>query len=146
MRFWDASAVVSLVVREEETDHCRRLLAEDAEILIWYFTPVEVISALARRRRQRSLKLQDFRKAKDQLVLLERAWSEVVTVERVRERAPRLLESHPLHAADALQLAAAIVASDEKPQDLPLVTLDRLLALAAEKEGFKILGIHSSSW
>lgn len=76
MRFWDASAVVPLVVAEEETHHCRRLLAEDAEVVVWFLTPVEVISALARRRRESSLKLPDFRKAKDQLVLLERVWSE----------------------------------------------------------------------
>lgn len=46
MRFWDASAVVPLLVAEEETDYCRRLLAEDAEGVVWFFTPVEVISAL----------------------------------------------------------------------------------------------------
>lgn len=61
-------------------------------------------------------------------------------MERVRERARRLLESHPLRAADALQLAAALIASEEEPKDLPFVTLDRRLALAAEKEGFKVLG------
>ena len=140
MRFWDASAVVPLLVAEEETDYCRRLLAEDAEVVVWFFTLVEVISALTRRRREHSLKLQDFRKAKEQLILLERVWSEVVTMERVRERARRLLESHTLRAADALQLAADLVASEEKPQDLPFVTLEHPLALGAEEEGFKVLG------
>jgi len=48
----------------------------------------------------------------------------VINLKRVRERARRLLESHTLRAADALQLAAALVASEEKPQDLPFVTLD----------------------
>jgi predicted nucleic acid-binding protein len=132
--------VVPLVVVEEETDHCRKLLTEDAEVVVWFFTPVEVISALTRRRREGSLKLSDFRKAKEQLALLERAWSEVVLLERVRERARRLLESHPLRAADALQLAAAILAAEENPQDVPFVTLDRRLASAAEKEGFLVLG------
>jgi len=142
VRFWDASAVVPLVVVEEETRHCRRLLTEDSEMVVWVLTVVEVISALARRRREGSLKLPDFRKAKEQLVLLERAWSEVISVEKVRERARRLLESHPLRAADVLQLAAAIIASEENPQDAPLVTLDHRLALAAEKEGFKVLGMQ----
>jgi predicted nucleic acid-binding protein len=134
--------VVPLVVAEEETDHCRRLLTEDAEVVVWFFTPVEVISALTRRRREGSLKLPDFRKAKAQLVLLERAWSEVILLERVREHARRLLESHPLRAADALQLAAAVLASEENPQGVPFVTLDHRLALAAEKEGFKVLGVQ----
>lgn len=39
------------------------------------------------RRRDSALTLADFRKAKEQLLLLERFWSEVVSVERVRERA-----------------------------------------------------------
>ena len=73
-------------------------------------------------------------------MLLERAWSEVVSLERVRERARRLLESHPLRVTDALQLAAALVAAEDNPADVPCVTLDRRLALAAEKEGFPVLG------
>ena len=137
MRFWDASAVVPLVVAEEATTQCRKFLAEDPEVVVWCLTPVEVISALTRRRRESALKPTEFRKAN---VLLERAWSEVVSLERVRERARRLLESHPLRAADALQLAAALVAAEDNPADVPCVTLDRRLALAAEKEGFPVLG------
>ena len=140
MRFWDASAVVPLVVAEEETRPCRNLLSDDAEMVVWVLTPLEVISALTRRLRESSLKLSAFHKAKEQLVLLERAWSEVTSVETVRERARRLLESHSLRAADALQIAAAIVACEDKPQHLPFVTLDNRLALAAEREGFRLLG------
>ena len=142
MRFWDASAVVPLVVAEEETNHCRKLLAEDAEVVVWFLTPLEVISALARRLRESTLKLSDFRKAKGQLLLLERAWFEVTSVERVRELARRLLESYPLRAADALQLAAAIIISENSPQDTPFVTLDNRLGLAAEREGFTLLGVR----
>lgn len=140
MRFWDASAVVALVVSEKESSHCRRLLAEDNEVIVWYFTPVEVLSALARRLRENRLKIPDYRKAKGQLSTLERAWSEVISLEVVRERARRLLENHPLRAADALQLAAALIVSEEKPADLSFVTLDQRLGRAAEKEGFKLLG------
>ncbi|MDA2930537.1 PIN domain-containing protein, partial [Acidobacteria bacterium AH-259-O06] len=124
MRFWDASAVVPLVVAEEQTSHCRSLLAQDTEMVVWLLTPLEVISALTRRLRQSSLKLPDFRRAKEQLVVLERAWSEVTSVESVRERARRLLETHSLRAADALQLAAAIIVSEDKPPQIPFVTLD----------------------
>ena len=139
MRFWDASAVVPLVALESESDGCRRFLAEDRDMVVWLLTPVEVISALTRRLRERTLRPSDFRKAKAQLVLLEQAWSEVVSVERARERARRLLESHPLRAADALQLAAALVLSEERPEELPFVTLDERLGQAAEKEGFTLL-------
>ncbi|MFZ1888102.1 MAG: hypothetical protein WAU33_08715 [Candidatus Binataceae bacterium] len=50
------------------------------------------------------------------------------------------MRSHPLRAADALQLGAAIVAAEEEPMSLEFVTLDRKLADAAAKEGFRVLG------
>ena len=49
-------------------------------------TPVEVISALTRRLREKSLKPMEFKGAKEQLAALERAWSEVIPMEQVRER------------------------------------------------------------
>jgi hypothetical protein len=45
---------------------------------------------------------------------------------------------HPLGAADALQLAAALVAAERRPPTLTLVTCDDRLREAAAKEGFLI--------
>ena len=141
MKFWDASAVVPLVASEKATGACRSVLAEDTDIVVWFLTPVEVISALTRRLRETSIKPIEFSRAKQQLAVLEKAWSEVISVERVRERARRLLETHPLRAADSLQLAAALLTSEETPQGFPFVTLDRRLGDAAEKEGFHVIGV-----
>jgi hypothetical protein len=52
----------------------------------------------------------------------------------------RLLRVHPLRAADALHLGAALVAAEDNPRTLPFVTLDDELALAAEREGFPVVG------
>jgi uncharacterized protein len=141
VRFWDASAIVPLVAIEKETGDCRALLADDSDIVVWLLTPVEVMSALTRRLRENTLKPIEFSKAKEQLGALEKAWSEVISIERVRERARRLLETHPLRAADSLQLAAALLTSEENPQGVPFVTLDRRLRSAAEREGFHVLGV-----
>jgi hypothetical protein len=51
----------------------------------------------------------------------------------------RLLRNHPLRAADALQLAAALIASEETPQTLEFICLDDRLALAARREGFTVI-------
>ena len=51
--------------------------------------------------------------------------------------AQRLLRLHPLRAADALQLAAAVVASEHEPRSLDFVCLDERLAAAASREGFR---------
>lgn len=42
-------------------------------------------------------------------------------------------------AADALQLAAAIVATEHAPASLPFVSLDERLNDAAAREGFQVL-------
>jgi predicted nucleic acid-binding protein len=55
-----------------------------------------------------------------------------------RELANRLSRTHPLRAADAMQLAAALVAAEERPASLRLVTLDDRLADAARREGFVV--------
>jgi hypothetical protein len=47
----------------------------------------------------------------------------------------RLVRVHPLRAADAMPLAAAIVAAEMRPSGLERVTADRRLAEAAEREG-----------
>jgi hypothetical protein len=66
------------------------------------------------------------------------ALSQIVALELVTERAIRLLDLHDLRGADALQLAAALVASGERPQTLGFATLDQRLALAARAEGFLV--------
>jgi predicted nucleic acid-binding protein len=59
----------------------------------------------------------------------------------LRECAIRLLRVHPLRAADAVQLAAAVIAAEMRPTSLEFVTADRRLADAARKEGFAVLAL-----
>ena len=74
-----------------------------------------------------------------QLGMLAASWLEIEPLEQVRRRAIRLLRLHPLRAADALQLAAALTASDEDPQRLDLVSSNDRLSAAARREGFRVL-------
>jgi predicted nucleic acid-binding protein len=67
-------------------------------------------------------------------------WHEVQPLDLLRETALRLLRVHELRAADALQLAAAVIASEGRAGSLPFVCLDERLAAAAEREGFPVLG------
>ena len=138
MKFWDSSAMVPLIVDEEETDYCLKTLSDDQEMLIWCLSKVEVISALCRLVREKSLSEDEFQKAKKRLNdLIERAY-EVKVIQKVRDRALRLLEVHPLRAADACQLASALVATQEEPDRLAVVCFDQRLMRAAIKEGFVV--------
>jgi len=138
MKFWDSSALVPLIANEENTDYCLRVLGDDPHILIWCLSGVEVVEALCRRLRDGVMTEEEFRKTKEELrIVLEHA-AEIAAIEKVRARALRLLETHPLRAADACQLAAALVSSKEDPQRLAMICFDERLKKAAMKEGFAV--------
>ena len=139
MRFWDSSAVVPLLLEEPATSAIRPLLRQDAAMIAWRLTGTEVVSALWRRRRLDELDEATRREAETGLAVLESRWTSVEDAAHVDRRARRLLATHPLRAADALQLAAALVACDERPDVLPFVTLDERLAEAARREGFTVV-------
>lgn len=135
MRFWDTSALVPILVEEETTVGVRDLLRADPAIMISWTTRVECASALCREERA-GVSIDE---AWQRLEVLAASWHVVEPTERLRQVAVRLLRVHPLRAADAFQLAAAIVASEGEPRTLPLVTLDDRLADAATREGFPIV-------
>ncbi len=139
MRFWDSSAIVPLVCAEHASTTCRSWLRADPVIIVWGLAATEVVSALSRKRREGALDRALFASAKRRLSKLERAWNEVVQYDTVRARARRLLEVHALRAADALHLGAALVAVEERPGRMEIVTFDGHLAEAAEREGFAVL-------
>ena len=138
MRFWDSSAVVALLV--DEPQHRRSLaeLKDDDAMLVWWATPVECVSALARHVREDLMSADDFAAANGRLQVLAEQWHEVLPTNAVRSVAERMLRVHVLRAADALQLAAATIAAERDPPTLELVSLDERLNAAALKEGFRI--------
>jgi len=141
VKFWDTSALVGLFVAESASARVERWLHDDPDIVVWSLTRVELLSALARRRRVEPRAAPHLRAARHEVLEAWERWTEVTAVDLVRHHAERLVETHPITAADALQIGAALVASEGRPEDLDLVTLDRQQARAAEREGFRILGV-----
>ena len=139
MRFWDASAIIPLLVAEPTKERLIALLDEDPYVLTWWGTPVEIASALARREREGILTADDVGTALAAARELAESWHEILPSDAVRRTAGRLLRVHPLRAADSLQLAAALVAADHDPAGLPMVCLDERLAQSARREGFNVL-------
>jgi predicted nucleic acid-binding protein len=139
MRFWDASAIVPLLIGEEEHGAARSAFDDDPEIAAWWGTTVECVSAISRRARDGSLRAQALSQALMRLDALAAAWQEVEPSPRIRQSAIRMLRVHPLRAADAFQLAAALAASEENPAALPVVTYDDRLGESAEREGFVVI-------
>lgn len=138
MRFWDSSAIVPLIVEEASSSACRSLLRADRGIAVWALSRIEVLSAIWREVRAERMERAAAMQASKRLEALAAAWTEVDGLVAVRARAERVVAVHPLRAADALQLAAALVLSKERPR-WPFVTGDRQLASVAELEGFDVI-------
>jgi predicted nucleic acid-binding protein len=139
VRFWDSSAIIPLCLKERMSETVKRLIKADEDIVVWWGTRVECLSALSRRRREGALDNNSELKAKAILSALSEEWSEVQPSELVRQRAERLLAVHPLRSADAFQLAGALIWAQETPQGLEMVCLDQNLREAGHKEGFTLL-------
>jgi uncharacterized protein len=138
LRFWDSSAIIPLTVAEASTEAMQAIAAKDPVMCVWWATEIECVSALARLEREGALTDIATTTALERLDLLAEAWNEVQPVVAVRGAARRLLRVHTLRAADALQLAAAVVLAEGLPSSLGIVTLDEQLAAAARREGFSV--------
>lgn len=139
MRFWDSSALVAIAVEEKATRSVRALSRDDPELVVWILSEVEISSALWRRSRSNDLTEMVRGEAQRQMDLTLTNAVVVADVPAVLRRARRLLAAHTLRAADAMQLAAALLACEDDPSHLPLVTLDDRLAEAATREGFTVV-------
>jgi predicted nucleic acid-binding protein len=139
MRFWDASAIVPLLIAESSTRRLQTLAAADPAMLVWWASEVECVSALSRLEREGALTVRAIAVAHRRLGQLAGAWHQIDPSDAVREAAIRFLRVHPLRAADALQLAAAFLAAERRPASLEIITLDDRMGIAAQKEGFKVI-------
>jgi uncharacterized protein len=144
MKFWDASAIVPLLVLEPTTQLVQALARRDLDMLVWWGSVVECASAISRLERGGALEVTEAGLALNRLEQLANGWHEVEPTEIVREDAMRFLRVHPLRAAEALQLAAAFTAAERRPSSLEVVTLDERLADAARKEGFLLVDFNST--
>lgn len=139
MKFWDSSALVPLLVTETDTARRSSALRSDPAMVVWWGTQIECESALQRRVREGVLDATTVRQARARLSTLAAAWHEVPPTGAVRTLAIRLLRTHALRAADAQQLAAALVLAQAGLPGLVFLSADTRLADAAEIEGLSVV-------
>ena len=139
MKYWDASALVPLVVAEPDSELVRKWLSEDDHIVTWAWTRIEITSAIERRAREGSLSRQQRREALRRFDAFAGSWDEVTDLLAVRSRANALLARHPLRAADAGQLGAALLIQEQLAGVLTFVCLDHRLSTAAELESLRVV-------
>jgi len=132
--YLDTSSLVKLYVEEPGSADIRRLV-EQAEIVTTSVVAYpEARSALARRRRERSLTVTGHRRAK---AALEADWPHVLALDvatSVARSAGDLAEQHRLRGFDALHLASCLLVAREFPgEEVRFSSADRKLAAAARR-------------
>ncbi|MGH9385752.1 MAG: type II toxin-antitoxin system VapC family toxin [Vicinamibacterales bacterium] len=138
MAFWDASAIVPLCCSQPATAQGRKLRRELKRMVVWWGTSLEARSAFARLVREGQLSTEERATAVRLLGQLRGAWDEILPTEKVRSLAEDLPDTNRVRAADAAQLAAALVWCRERPKQRPLVCFDERLRSAATALGFSV--------
>jgi uncharacterized protein len=136
--FWDTSAIIPVLLPERRSADLTEQLAADREVTLWWGTPVECLSAIYRRHREAAVPAPILTDALNRLRALVEDADTVAPTDDVRRRAGRVVAAHPLRAADALQLGAALVWCEEQSHGEVFVSLDERLREAARREGFSL--------
>jgi uncharacterized protein len=106
--FLDSSALAKRYVEERDSGRVEDLLQRASVLGLAVLAPLEVVSALCRRRREGVLSSPQYTRAKNAL-LADLVDSEVIGIsDDVVALAVSLLEQMPLRSSDALHVACAI--------------------------------------
>jgi len=126
-------------VREAASAKVEPLLQRDPEMAFWWGSPLGWWESLLAAQRQGRISAAGLQQARGVLDHLRTGAFEVQPTEELRARALRLLAVHPLRAAEAVELAAALIWCRERPHGAGFVSLHPPLRLAAALEGFRVL-------
>jgi uncharacterized protein len=135
LAFWDTSALVPLCVRQSITPRAVALY-KIHDAVVWWATPVEIASAVARLLRMQQLDSSDGTKARKLAKRLASSWFVIQPSDALRARSIELVERYDLRAADSLQLAAALEWCEEVPEGHVFLAIDQKLREAALLSGF----------
>lgn len=119
--FIDSSALAKRYIRERGSEKVEKILRRASSLGLSSLCPVEIISAMCRRRRELSLTEDQYLLAKQALVDDARDAEIVNVVPRVVGKAIAILEKEALRTIDAIHIGSALewkasifVSSDKK--------------------------------
>lgn len=138
--FLDSSALVKGYRQEVGTSRVNQLLGGPDPLIISQLAHLEVSSALVRRARESRISDQELQQSLHELDReVARSLETIRLDDALIASAIQLTRNHALRAADAIQLACALVARIFRPQhELIFVSADLELNAAAVAEGLRI--------
>ncbi|MCG3126967.1 MAG: hypothetical protein CHACPFDD_01822 [Phycisphaerae bacterium] len=139
--FLDSSALVKCYVDEPGTESVRERVARGERVCVSRLAQVEVTSVLVRRARRVGVDAAIVAAALGAFESdLRQRYTLIELSAAVVARAVDLTRTHALRAADALQLASALLAptTDDGADRLLLLSCDQELNAAAQNEGIEV--------
>jgi uncharacterized protein len=122
--YFDTSALIKRYVRERGSTRVVSLMRRH-ELLSSAITPVEVMSALSRRRRDRELSEEDFAATASRVQSEQIRWELVEVGETVLNRAEEIVQGTvPMRALDAVHVASLMAFQAASSIQIPFVTGD----------------------
>ena len=134
--YWDASALVPLLLQETTSEVYRRIAGTN-EVVTWWGSAIECAAAIEHRARAGEA-AESVAAAYRNLDELLAQWKEIPPTECLRRTAIRFARTAALRAGDALHLAAATIASQFEPTTIRFLSEDLRLKQAAQREGFVV--------
>ncbi len=134
--FFDSSAFAKKYIMETGSDMVLDYLAQADEVVISVVAIVETLSALNRRKREKAISSQMYRKIKKEISLDLKAASVVEILAEVIAKSTHCLERSPLRSLDAIQVASALVSEPDL-----FITGDTRQAAAARKAGLAVVSV-----
>ena len=131
--------MLPLIFREAMSERVADLVRDDGDIAVWWGTWAECAVAVSRLKREKGFDDETEENARARLDGLAAEWTEIDPEDDLRLLASLLSKDHPLKAADALQLTAALRWCEGDTDSASFMCLDDRLRRAARDEGFVIL-------
>jgi uncharacterized protein len=139
--FIDSSALVKRYRREAGSAQVADIVGPAERLIVSRLTQVDVSSAIVRRGRATGLSAQELAEVLGEFERdLEESLEIVELNAAVFRRAVEMTRKHALRAADAIQLACALLAQGDLPSnEITVLASDQELNAAARFEGLPIL-------
>lgn len=135
--FWDSSALVPLSVRQPATQQSLTWYKK-YDVAAWWVTPVEIASALARLLRIQQITSSQWVQSVKLAREMAETWFFIEPTNSIRLKAVELVERYDLHAADSLQMSAALEWCEGVPTGRIFLTADKRLQDVARLVGFNV--------
>jgi len=138
--YFDTSILVKRYVRERGSLEANRLLRKYT-ILSSSILPVELLSALRRRRGQSEISEQDYSAILGRVKQDRAFWELLELTPSVLARAEEIVLKWNVRTLDAVHLASAVVFQDSVGRPLPFVTSDERQLMVARQCDLEVIPV-----